>query len=74
MSDDRANDHRSGACQSSSGQDRSHRSRLTAAQEDLNATKDLDLATADRATMALAIERMRGGLADLIRMEREHHP
>ncbi len=73
MNDDRANDHRSGACQSSD-QDRSHRSRLTTAQEDLDATKGLDLATAGRSDMALAIERLRGALTEMIRCEREHHP
>jgi hypothetical protein len=51
-----------------------HRGRLVTAQADLDAARDVNLATADRATMALIFERMRGSLADLIRMEREHHP
>jgi hypothetical protein len=55
-------------------QHRAHLERLATALEDLTAAEALDLATADRATMALALERMRGGLADVIRMEKEHHP
>jgi hypothetical protein len=51
-----------------------HIERLATAQEDLDAAESLNLAVADRATLALAFERMRGGLADVIRMEREHHP
>jgi hypothetical protein len=52
----------------------SHHERLAAAQEDLDSVADIDLATATRAQMALAFERIRGGLADVIRMEMEHHP
>lgn len=52
----------------------SHEARLTAAIEDMSVAEALDLATASRADMALALERLRGGCADLIRMELEHHP
>lgn len=52
----------------------SHRERIATAQADMQALDTLDLATASRADMALAIERLRGGFADLIRMELEHHP
>lgn len=52
----------------------SHADRLATAQADLAAAEEVDLARATRAEMALAFERLRGGLADVIRMELEHHP
>jgi hypothetical protein len=51
----------------------SHPDRIAAAQDDLIVT-DLDLSIASRPAMALAIERLRSAVADLIRSEREHHP
>lgn len=51
----------------------SHEDRLTAAIQDLAAVNALDLTTASRTELALALERLRGGCADLIRMESEHH-
>jgi len=52
----------------------SHGDRLATAQADLAAAEGINLATAPRAEMALAFERIRGALADVIRMELEHHP
>lgn len=51
----------------------SHHGRLLTAQADLEATRDIDLATAGRSDLALVIERLRGALAEMIRCEREHH-
>ncbi len=50
-----------------------HCGRLLSAEADLDATRSVDLATASRADLALAIERLRGALAELIRSEHEHH-
>ena len=52
----------------------SHCDRIATARNDLAAVDALDLATASRAELALAIERLRGGYADLMRMALDHHP
>lgn len=65
---------RNSRCRHQDGQYCAHLPRLKTAQDDLAAANELDLSTADRTTMALAFERLRGGAAELIRMELEHHP